>query len=318
MKSFQVVRTHFSPYQHHSFAETEKKALESIEGVQYTALENLNSDSSVILVTNTHTILSQLPATVLKNTKLIVHPNSGYDHFEKDAALWSDIPVVVGHTIRAPAVAEYTLGCLFQGSQEIPQHLTWDKKRTWDRKLVRDMTIWVYGAGHIGTTVASTLKALGAKVTVLDPYKNNSPLASWKDGSRINVDAHLLCCSLNASSYHMFNEEFFRSLRPDAIIVNGARGKLIDESALKDFLRSHPKAQAFLDVFEEEPFSNEWIGVPQVWKTSHIAGVSQDLDQRILDFETRVIEDFVLHSSGFAEKYKNEILQNKFVDGVLI
>ena len=50
---------------------------------------------------------------------------------------------------------------------------------------------------------------------------------------------------------------------------------------------------AFLDVFQNEPFGDEWIGFPQVWKTSHIAGVENQLDQKILDFEKeKILEEF--------------------------
>lgn len=319
MKSFQVVRTHLSPYQHQNFKELEKKAIEALPGLQYVAGAEADSQD-LILITNTHTELSSLDPDLLKRTRLIVHPNSGYDHFEKDQKLWSDIPVVIGHSIRAPAVAEYTLGCLFQ-TQELPQHRAWVKNRLWDRKLIRDMKIWVYGLGHIGSRVAETLRTLGAHVTIIEPYKMNLTFDQhphWSEGDRSQVDAHLLCCSLNKHSTHLFNEKFFKDLRTDAMIVNGARGKLIDENALKDFLQSNPRAQAFLDVFEEEPFTDHWIGFPQVWKTSHIAGVSRQLDQRIIDFEVQVLRDFMRDPTSFPDTYHNEILQNKFVDGVLI
>lgn len=321
MKSVQVIRTHLSPYQSETFVISEKMAVESIPGVSYGNPGQMR-DTDVILVTNTHTVLSELPNELLKKTKLIIHPNSGYDHFEKDQKIWNDIPVVIGHAIRAGGVAEYTLGCLFKSVLSLPQHLAWDKKRLWPRKLITGMNIWVHGYGHIGSTVAQTLKTIGANVTVIDPYKRSSGLphlSHWKDGSRKEAQAHLICMSLNKTSKHMFDENFFSDLHPSAIVINGARGKLIDEKFLREFLLCHPESQAFLDVFENEPFGTEWHHFPQVWKTSHIAGVTTDLDQRILDFEVDVLKNYMsMSDEKFSEHYRYELLQNKIINGVLI
>jgi D-3-phosphoglycerate dehydrogenase len=315
MKSYGVFRTHLSPYQSQNFTELERNTLEKIPGLSYGNID----EEDLILITNTHTEIGQLDPQILKRTRLIVHPNSGYDHFEKDYRLWSEIPVIVGHTIRAQAVAEYTLGCLIQGSSEMPQHLVWDKNRNWDRKLISEMEIWVYGLGHIGQIVTRILKSLGAKVVTIDPFKADADLKHWRSGHRRNAHAHLLTASLNHTSKHLLNFDFFQDVRGDAIIVNGARGGLIDGNSLKDFLLTNPRALAFLDVFEKEPFHGEWMNVPNVWKTSHIAGVSRHLDQKVIEFETMVLQDFThLFKTDFMAKYKNECLQNKFFDGVLI
>jgi D-3-phosphoglycerate dehydrogenase len=117
----------------------------------------------------------------------------------------------------------------------------------------------------------------------------------------------------------MLNYRFFENVHPELILINPARGKLIEENALKDFLPGHPKAYAFLDTFENEPFGPEWQHVPQVWKTSHIAGVDSRLDDKIIDFEVRVLNDWLtIGKRGFVKKYMSEILQYKYKDGVLI
>ena len=117
----------------------------------------------------------------------------------------------------------------------------------------------------------------------------------------------------------MFNDVFFNKAHPELIFINGARGKLVDEKALKEFLLAHSKAQAFLDVFEKEPFEDSWINFPQVWKTSHIAGVHGELDAGIIDFEEKALKDFVsFDEASFKTKYQRELLQNKRIQGELI
>jgi len=309
MKSFQVIRTHLSPYHGPNFVQFEQDRLEKIASLQLVNLAEFSPSEPSILITNTHTKLKLLPNKLLQNTKLILHSNSGYDHFAEEAELWRNIPIIIGHEIRAQAVAEYCLGALMEGLLELPQHLAWNKSRNWERPLIRDQEIWVYGYGHIGKIVVQTLKSLGAQVLVVDPFLKEipSPRKNHK-----NARVVIACCSLNSSSQHMFDEDFFNDAHPELLFINGARGKLVHEQSLREFLLSHPKAQAFLDVFEHEPFDESWHHFPQVWKTSHIAGVYSELNKGVIEFEERTLLDYTsMNESAFLDKYKNELLQNK-------
>lgn len=314
MKSLQVIRTHFSPYHGSNFEQIERDRLQKIPGISMVPITQADHSLPSVLITNTSTELKKLPNTLLKNTQLILHSNSGYENFTSDVELWSSIPLLIGHSIRAQAVAEYSLACVFQGLLEIPQHLTWDKNRHWERPLIKDQQIWVFGNGHIGKIIITTLKALGAQVTVVDPFLNQVPSTDHSE-ARIIIAA----TSSNQSNYHLFNESFFKLAHPELIFINGARGKLVEEKALREFLLSHPKAQAFLDVFEQEPFDQSWHHFPQVWKTSHIAGVYSGLDEGIIQFEERALTDYTQMSDiEFKQKYQHELLQNKWIKGELI
>jgi D-3-phosphoglycerate dehydrogenase / 2-oxoglutarate reductase len=316
MKSYQVIRTHTSPYHAENFVQEERSALEKIPGIHFCSFEDAHPETPTILITNTHTQLQKLPRNIIEQTQLIVHSNSGYDHFIPDYEIWKNIPVIIGHEIRAQAVAEYSLSCLFQGLLELPQHLSWNQDRKWNRELIKNQTILIYGYGHIGKIVAHTLSALGATVWVNDPFVSNCPFSS---GPLREARVVIVCASLNSSSLQVFNEDFFANTHPELIFINGARGKLVKESALREFLLGHPQAQAFLDVFEKEPFQEEWHHFPQVWKTSHIAGVHAELDLDIIHFEEKTLKDFIaLNGPEFKLKYQEELLQNKWRKGELI
>ncbi len=322
MKNLNVIRTHTSPYQAANFAELERAALTEISRVHYTNLKELNPEHKTVLITNTHTKLKDLPQEVLDHTSLIIHPNSGYDNFTEDYELFQHIPLVVGHKIRAQGVAEYSFNCLFEGCGLLPQHISWDKNRKWDRKLIAERNIWIFGYGHIGKIVADTLKSLGAKITVVDPYLHDCPhdlISHWNEGEINQADVVISCMGLNQKNHHYFNQDFFAAAHPKLLFINGARGKLVHETALKEFLLKNPEAFAFLDVFEEEPFQETWHSFPQVWKTSHIAGVSKNLDSKIIDFEVEVLKDYLeLNTNFFMMKYYKELIQNKWIEGVLI
>lgn len=322
MKRYQVIRIHLSPYQGALFTEYEEKLINSNPMLTYRTLDNFKSDQETILITNTHTKLSQIPFELVKNTKLIIHPNSGYDNFSLDEKIWQPIPTVIGHTIRAQAVAEYSLGCIFHGLMNLPQHLHWSKDRKWDRTLLKECPVWIFGYGHIGKIIAKTLDALSLKITVIDPFVDQCPFTHFKIWQETPLEEARIVISamgLNSTSFHLFNKDFFDHLRSDILFINGARGSLVDEIALKNFLHNNPNSFAFLDVFEKEPFSNDWLGFPQVWKTSHLAGVEINLDQKILQFENAVLTDFTsLKEADFLKKYEFELLQNKYFKGILI
>jgi D-3-phosphoglycerate dehydrogenase len=289
-----------------------------IPGVTFCDLNQVELCRDLILITNTHTQLTEIPKSTLDKTRLIIHSNSGYDNFAHDFHLISNIPLIVGHRIRAQAVAEYIINCIFRAISELPQHLAWMKRRTWNRPLIRDQKILLFGFGHIGQIVTSTLLGLGAKVQVVDPFIEGH-LHRWQDCEVSNFNIIIVCCGLNKSSHHLFNEDFFSKAHPELIFINGARGKLVKETSLKQFILSHPKAQAFLDVFEQEPFDQSWDSFPQVWKTSHIAGVYSDLDKAIIEFEEQAIMNFLkMDEASFKKFYHRELLQNKWIQGELI
>ncbi len=318
MKTFTVIRTNSSPYHGKDFEQKEQMRLEKLPGLNWRKLEEEIPEEPVILITNTHTRLNQLSPWLLDNTKLIVHSNSGYDNFTEDRKLWENIPTIVGHEIRAQAVAEYYLCALFNGLSEIPQHLIWNRSRHWERPLLKDQRILLIGFGHVGKILTTTLKAIGCNVTIIDPLIEGN-FSRWEEVKLDEYKIVLLCCSLNSSTYHLCNKFFFEKAHPELLLINGARGKIIQEKALREFLLSHPRAMAYLDVFEQEPFDESWHHFPQVWKTSHIAGVYSDLDEAIIQFEEKTINDFLsLKDLEFKLKYKMQLLQNKWIKGELI
>jgi D-3-phosphoglycerate dehydrogenase len=321
MKKYQVIRTHSSPYQNKDFFERERKIMEDFFDLQYVTLEEAG-EIHTVLITNTHTKLVNIPKNILDQTCLIIHPNSGYDNYSQDMHLWENIPLIIGHEIRAQAVAEYSLGAVFDHLLGMPQHLSWDKERKWDRTLLRESQTWVFGYGHIGKIISDTLSTLGTKVTVVDPFVKDCPhrlLSRWQDDDINQARIIISALSLNQTTFHYFNEDFFNSISTKVLFINGARGELVNESSLRNFLLTNPYSFAYLDVFEKEPFEKEWHGFPQLWKTSHIAGVEKNLDSKILDFEKKVIQDFLTLDQGeFLKLYEHQLIQNKWIEGVLI
>lgn len=315
--TIQVFRLNASSYQTDNFFNREAAKIDSIPNTQYVYnISEINADSSLILISNTHTDLSKIPPEILDKTIAIIHPNSGYDNFRSDFILEADFPILLGNPVRAHSVTEYILGCIFQHYVKIPNQLHWNESRKWHRRQLKDQKVLIYGQGMIGTITAQTLSGLCQKTFVYDPYKESTILKTSKitsiDESFLEtLDIIIFCQSLNSMNKKSFDRKFFDSLKKDVLLVNPARGGLINEKELERFLNNNPKAFAYLDVFEEEPYSPALFSkLKNINKTSHIAGVHENLNDSIIDFEYKMINEIVSYfKQGKMEIFKRDFHQ---------
>ena len=306
-----IIRMSTSSYQGEDFQEREKEALQQLVSVNYK--DKINPTKPHILITNSNTRINEL--SVNENTKLIIHPNSGYDNFDLDFVRESPCPIIIGNEIRMNAVVGYTISALMNHLGKISSVKEWDKSRLWDRDLLEDKRILIIGLGHIGSKVRTIIESLGGSPFIHDPFVGHNEL-DFKD-----VDVILLCASLNPKSKNIINAKALAQVSPNLTIVNGARGELIDQQALIEFLRTNSNSYAALDVFEKEPFiDRDFSELKNVCLTSHIAGVHNQLNSNIIKFEYRIIESFLSINTidKFKEINKKSLLQARVKDGFLI
>ena len=284
--SIAIIRSHTSSYMTKSFLTEEKSELESLGPKYYSSIEQYKGEEDqIILITNSQTPINELPLEVLKKTQVVVHPNSGMDNFPEGWGKIHGIPIIQGNIIRAQAVTEYILGRLFHAFQNLENQQKWDPKRQWDRPLLRDLSYIIIGHGEIGQRVEQNLITLGAQhIDIHDPYKDLE--VNFKN----SYDALIICAELSPSSRNLINEKWLNLLNENSVVINAARGEILQKEALYHFLETHPLSKAYLDVFPSEPANlNEWSH-PQVYLSSHIAGVYKTLNQDILNFEKHVVK----------------------------
>ncbi|WP_372655401.1 NAD(P)-dependent oxidoreductase [Halobacteriovorax sp.] len=306
-----IIRISTSSYQGEDFADKEKNALETQFKIQYKAKADKSIDH--ILITNSNTDTSKL--SVSNKTKLIIHPNSGYDNFSLDFVKNCPCPIIIGNEIRMNAVVNYTTAALLDYLNKLTHQPAWDNSRIWNRSLLESKNILILGNGHIGSKVKSIVESLGGLPKIYDPFKG------YQELDFENVDVILLCASLNPTSHKIINEKALNKVSKDLLIINGARGKLIDQDALKKFLKANKESFAYLDVFENEPYAeSDFKDITNMCRTSHIAGVHNQLNSNIIKFECKIIESFL--ESRDIEEFKStnreSLLQNRISDGYLI
>ena len=319
----QVFRLNSSEYQDEDYKELEEAKINQIDDVTFLrGLSKARKDIPFILISNSQTQTDQIPTPLLDSCQLLIHPNSGHDNFGLNFVKSASFPIVLGNEIRKNAVTEYILSALFHHYCPLSDHKFWSDSRTFKRKLLRDSKCLIIGHGLIGSSLTPTLSSLCQEVFVYDPF--DSGLASGENIKKIDQlsgpylsqsDIVLITASLTNESFQLIDYNFLQKLPENFLLINSARGKIIKEKDLIDHLSKFQKSFAYLDVFENEPFPPGHMGsLKNVFKTSHIAGVSSVLNQDIIDFEYKVISDFIAlkdQAGQFESLYKKQLLTEK-------
>jgi D-3-phosphoglycerate dehydrogenase / 2-oxoglutarate reductase len=148
-------------------------------------------------------------------------------------------------------------------------------------RRVRGQTLGILGAGRIGSRVAAKAQAFGMTTIAYDPFLTKASIDGLTlvpfDELLASSDALILCSALTDTSTRILDKGAFEQMRSGVILVNVARGKLIDEDALLDAVLSGQVAVAALDVRAEEPpdpATDELRALPNVILTQHMAATS--------------------------------------------
>jgi erythronate-4-phosphate dehydrogenase len=209
---------------------------------------------------------------ILKNTrvKLICSATIGYDHIDTaycDAhgIIWKNAP-----GCNSGSVMQYVVSSL----------ITIARKKGFDLK---DKTIGIVGVGNVGKKVAKACEIFGMKVLLNDPprqeQEKNSNFVSLQmimDEADIITFHTPLVKEGQYKTYHLADKEFFSLLEKKPVIINSARGGIIDTSAIKDAIKGNKIAGAVIDCWENEPrIDLEYLNLADI-ATPHIAGYSAD------------------------------------------
>jgi len=218
--------------------------------------------------------------------KVISKHGSGTDTIDKTAAQARGIQVVAAVGANAAAVAEQALALLLACAKSV---VTLDERMHaghWDKATHKSVelegrTVGVIGLGAIGLRFARMADAMGMRVLGFDPYAKDLPayiestdLATiWRES-----DAISLHCPLTADNAKLINAKTLAACKKGVLIVNTARGGLIDEPALLEAVRSGQVASAGLDSFAVEPMTapHPFHGEARITLSPHIGGVTAD------------------------------------------
>lgn len=222
-----------------------------------------------------------------KNLKVVSRCGAGLDSVELSAAKLRGISVFNTPEAPAQAVAELTMGLMLAALRRICQTDRQLRANEWPRmqgQLLAAQTIGIIGLGHIGQRVARLCKAFDAKVIAHDPHIDpSSHEVESVSLEKLLAEANVISLHLPylTDTHHLLDTKSFARMKPGTIIINAARGGLINETALDEALNSGHLGMAALDVFEQEPYHGPLTKNDKVILTSHIGSLAKESRARM-------------------------------------
>ncbi len=259
------------------------------------ALAQALTDAEAIVVRNRTQVRGALLEQGPK-LRVVGRLGVGLDNIDLEACKARSVEVIPATGANAQAVAEYVIGTamvLLRGAYRSTAEVAdgkWPRAPLSQGRELGGKTMGLVGFGGIGQLTARMAEALGMTTIAYDPHVPDAVFGNGSVGSeRVDLDTLLqradvvsLHIPLNDQTRNLFSSQRLGAMKPGAILVNTARGGIVDEAALADSLRRSHLGGAALDVFADEPLQQGLLNdVPNLLLTPHIAGVTIESNQRV-------------------------------------
>jgi D-3-phosphoglycerate dehydrogenase len=227
--------------------------------------------------------------------RVIARAGIGVDTIDVRAATRRGIAVMNAPGANTVSAAEHAMGLLLSLVRHIPEAADSMRRGEWDRKKfegteLRGKTIGIVGMGRIGGHVAGIARAFGMNVVGHDPYLPPERAAELQvkfmplDQLLRTADVVTLHVALSDQTRHLINGERLALMKKTAVLINTARGELVDEAALADAITARQIAGAAVDVFSKEPLS----------LTPHLAASTAEAQDRVSQEISSAVRDALL------------------------
>ncbi len=255
------------------------------------------AEARAIIVRNRTQVTAEIIAAAPK-LQAIGRLGVGLDNIDLKTAEKRNIAVLPAVGANAASVAEYVLcsammllrGSTFFGAARLAA-AEWPRAEMSEGREIAGKTMGLIGFGSIGQTTGDLARAAGFQTVAFDEFLPADHKA-WKSTKRLALKELLetaaivsLHCPLTAETRGLIGGKELAAMKPDAILINTARGGIVDETALATALRNGQLAGAALDVFDNEPIDKAtgalFAGLSNVILTPHVAGVTREANTRI-------------------------------------
>jgi (S)-sulfolactate dehydrogenase len=271
-------------------------------------LEHLN-DAPALIVRNRTRVDTELLGDA-KQLRIVGRLGVGLDNIDVPACRERGIEVVPATGANALAVAEYVISAalvLLRGAYLSSAEVAdgkWPRVRLSEGREASGQTLGLIGFGGIGQLTAKLALGLGMRVVAYDPLLTaNAPI--WMQMGVERRELETLLAEADVVSLHvpltdqtrgLMNAARLALMKQDAILINTARGGIVDEPALAEVLRAGKLGGAALDVFEKEPLAAgaPLVTAPNLILTPHIAGVTRESNVRVSTMIAAKVASFLL------------------------
>lgn len=256
---------------------------------------------------------------VKDSTKLLVRFGVGYDKVDLKAASANGMAVARTTGANTTAVAEMALTMLLSARRKINTYQARAKAGEWVKDIGNELigsTVGIIGYGSIGQRLAKLLGGFDCRILAYDPFPKKE--AMEEDGVELvtleelfrQSDAISIHVPYTEQTHHMVNKETLALMKPTAVIVNTARGNIVDEDALYEALKAGRIGGAGLDVFAKEPLPVDCplLTLENTIITPHVSSQTVESLWNIYKMAIEISADF------FAGKDSPHILNRDYAD----
>ena len=205
--------------------------------------------------------------------------------------------ISVTNTPDAPtiAVAELTLGMILTLLRRLHISDASIRRGEWERpmgNLLYGKTIGILGCGRIGSALANLLKPFSCRILGCDQVCNDHECLALCDVELLQRESDILTIHIpyDKNNHHLVNAEFINKMKNGAILINAARGGLVDEQALLQALQTGTLGGAALDCFEIEPYTGPFRDLDNVLLTGHLGSYAEE--SRIM-MENQAVDNLI-------------------------
>lgn len=264
-------------------------------------IENIKNYDVLVVRSNTKVTSDVLEAGAKGNLKLVIRAGVGIDNIDLDYAKKVGIKVSNTPDASSDSVAELALGHMFSVARYIAVANYTMRNGQWNKKQYKGSEIagkilGIIGMGRIGKALAGKAEALGMKIIYADVLGKQDNLAyEFMDlDNLLKVSDYVsLHVPYNKDKGALISDREISMMKDGAVIINCARGKVVDEEALLKALNSGKLAGAGIDVFEQEPSENmALINHERVSVTPHIGASTKEAQERIGKEVAAIVIDF--------------------------
>ena len=241
------------------------------------------------------------------NLKVIGRAGIGTDNIDKAAASKKGVIVMNTPFGNMITTAEHAIAMMFSIARQIPEASASTQAGKWEKSKFMGVeltgkTLGVIGAGNIGSIVCDRARGLKMKVVAYDPYlgqekadKMGVEKVEHLDDLLKRADFITLHVPMTDQTRNILSREALEKTKKGVRIINCARGGLVDEQALADLIKSGHVASAALDVFAEEPATeNPLFGLPNVVCTPHLGAATTEAQENVALQVAEQMSDYLL------------------------
>jgi len=251
----------------------------------------LAADCEILIIRTDEIFAGLIDAT--PRLRLIQALTTGTDHISALPNLPPHVLVAAARGFHGPQMSELAFLFMLAFARKFPAVLENQKQKRWDRRpqrLLAGKTAVLVGVGRIAEDLANRCRVFGMKVVGVSSGRTSAPgfdavypRARLVEAAAL-ADFLIILAPYNKDNHHLVDDAVLDAMRPDGVLINIARGGVLDEDALRRALAAGRIAGAGLDVFQKEPLppSSPLWDTPNVIITSHVGGMAEEYAEQVM------------------------------------